>query len=753
MALVELHGAPRREARREGADALEGLEGLEGLIAATSPERLRACWAEILCDCRSLTTRQSDAFRLLSAHRAMANFLSSTAAPKSDWPQFGRAAYTLGVMSAFLCVVSSGNDAVKEATRQLVPHLAAEAHVALLEALCQSFCKGEDHDASAVVQAFPQDWLLDACWLLLRIARKSSQLHPSRMPGMLALFKLMLGKVYQACHVREVVDMLLLRKPFDDVIAETVVDSVPDGNDDDGLADTLDLLGSLWGNTLFLARGDVKLLHYVTQAILAAFRRVARSSDCSRWMSRAGSSQVPLVVLFTTGISAVLDSSDDAIRLMGMKVATAMAEINGQTLVFEELVKASLPAVVVQGQAPQEQAQATPPIDVEEIENGNASDADSELEAFDLETDGASSAKDTFYLRSCLELLRHPDTNANAHDKHLQALQSIPSIVATGPLDASDLCSPLIKELIRLGNTFNMERFDSLRGDGMLSLLTTYPHFCAPACTGAIAGEQVMMGAKLLCVNILVKAAHALSGVPYGASARGSSCVLTDKEKKKEGAVESNDSAARVGETRIKRPATLAKGKLKPRLFRNTFGSVAHLFFHPVVSVLSALDGGFNNRGRTDEVDGLECLLPSQLLLALASFTVCAVNTPLHKTFIDESLVTAVKYKEHANLHVRRSALAAALAALDAWSTYREQGRVNASRLVEQGPLATLSNLVGTSRGLEEELSLTDGRIGSTVVSLVDWCLASSQGEVDQRCRDLKVEIARCVMRLDEDPK
>lgn len=741
VALRELC-ALRQDATGDG-NGEAALKALEALVLATSPERLQACWGEILCGSRSLTTRQSDAFHLLSVHRAVANFFSMS--HKLDWPQFGRAAYTFEVMSAFLRLVSSGNDAVKEATRQLVPHLAAEAHVALLEALCHF-----EDNVSAVVQAFPPDWLLDACWLLLRIARKSSQSHPSRMPGMLALFKLMLSKVYQACHVHEVVDVLLLRKPFDEVIAQTVIDLVPDANDDEGLAETLEMLASLWGNALFLARGDVKMLKYVTQAILAALRRVARSPECSTWMSRAGSSRVPLVVLFTTGISTVLDSSDNASRLMGMTVATAVAEINGQTLVFEEVTKASQPAIDEGQITPQEQPQAAMTTDVNKDGNGSDadSDADSELDAFDLETEGATAAKDTYYLRSCLDLLRHPDTSADAHDKHLQALQSIPSIVATGPLDASDLCSLLMKELIRLGNTFNMEKFDSLRGEGMLSLMTAYPHFCAPVCTGAIAGDQVMMGAKLLCVNILVKASHALSGVPYVASSRGRSLALMDKEKKDEEVVR-KDSVTRVGVTRIKRPATLAKGKLKPRLFRNTFGGVAHLFFQPVICALSALDLGFNSGA--DDVDGLECLLPSQLLLALASFTVCAVNTPLQKTFIDESLVTAVKYKEHANLHVRRSALAAVLAALDAWSTYREQGRVNASRLVEQGPLATLSNLVGTSRGLEKELSLTDGRIGSTVVSLVDWCLASLQGEADQQSRDLKVEIARCVMRLDED--
>ena len=60
----------------------------------------------------------------------------------------------------------------------------------------------------------------------------------------------------------------------------------------------------------------------------------------------------------------------------------------------------------------------------------------------------------------------------DAYEGQRNALHSIPLILERQPADARDLCAPLLRELIRLNNSFNMEVRGCARAEDYSKALT-----------------------------------------------------------------------------------------------------------------------------------------------------------------------------------------------------------------------------------------------------------------------------------------
>ena len=726
-------------------------EALSGLGELVQSSGLEEAWDGVLRGA-SLTLMQAGAYRLVTGYRAASNFLASHApfdAPADVTAAYSRSEYTHLVMLALLRVVSGASNQQAAAFGDLLPGLPLDAHVALLEALIpfaqqagSDIKQGEaELDFGAVVRAIPADWLLEGAWLLLRLARRANPSQPSKdiLPLLCALVE---RAVASGTPALDVVDTLLLKKALDEPAAASIMRLLPAQS----LPEALEAIASVWGCRLFISRGDLKMQRYLTAAILTGIEGAAEAG-------MGDGAALPLSVVFSTGISAYLDLSSSASRLLGMRVAMKVAALTGHDLVFDEVIEADEQAAAVpKNGTPRADASHLVKTDEKNLsqpKNDDESDSDSELEAFDLGADDDAKPS-ACYLRTCLDLLRHHDSNSSAHDKHMQALVSIPRIVASRPLDARDLASEVMRELVRLGNTFNLEKFDSLRGDAMLSLLQHYPELTVPVCAGAIEGDA-MLGCKLLCVHALIRAAHALSGVPFD----GVQAIAHCAEETSLSAI-SDSSKGRLGVTRVKRPRMLARLLRKPKVFRNSFGPVAILAFQPIVSTIRAL-ASKPGVGDEDEGESVESLLPSQLLLALAAFTTCAVNTPVQRTLVQQTLQVSQPFTLSASLSIRRSALAACLAALQALSqsSSRAPALGQSSRLAATatfahgrglGPLAALSSLTRTETA---EPSSVSGLLDA-FVSLVDQCLVQAAAEADGACRGLQAAIVRSAVALAE---
>lgn len=203
-----------------------------------------------------------------------------------------------------------------------------------------------------------------------------------------------------------------------------------------------------------------------------------------------------------------------------------------------------------------------------------------------------------------------------------------------------------------------MQQFETLRVNAALCLYTTYPLFSIPVLSWAVTHTSLAISSRLEVVAILVRGAYLLSGV----SEPGTERDLTKDTAKVNEVNDSNPSRA-LGTTRVKRPKKLEIMKRKVIYTRNHFGSVAEAVFTPVSSIVAALlaadtraavtsnsdialtdvlryqKGGITeipafsieppqtSKRLHDIEDGIDLLLPSQCMLALACFVRCSINS------------------------------------------------------------------------------------------------------------------------------
>lgn len=220
---------------------------------------------------------------------------------------------------------------------------------------------------------------------------------------------------------------------------------------------------------------------------------------------------------------------------------------------------------------------------------------------------------------------------------------SIPPIVSTYPSDGNDLSAALVRELLRLSNSFNIEvdeyvklycnflqKFDELRSEALVCLVCSYPNATVPLITSTITSESLSLGAKIETVQVLVTAAYRLSGLKPSKNEK-------DSETKKDAL--SPKDATLSDKTTITHPVRLALASKVKRYFRNRFSTVADLFISPLLhsftrlaaEVSDAYENSNISKGVELDSVALRVLLPAQMLLALGGFMRCCVNTPLQK--------------------------------------------------------------------------------------------------------------------------
>ena len=317
-------------------------------------------------------------------------------------------------------------------------------------------------------------------------------------------------------------------------------------------------------------------------------------------LSQSSTHGIPIASILSAGVSVYLDQSDRGSRLRGMRIAREFSVLLGHIIVFDELE-------AEEERQQQLQLQQFKPnnfcssssgdlrggpranlISPTGFENDDDS-SDSEIEGYECPDENPEDfVPQSNYLRVCLELLLAPDTDKDAHDKQLGALQSIPRIVAMNPIDACDVCGPLIKELLRLNNNFNTDNFDNLRDIAVQALLVRYPNIAAPILCWALNEDIFSISVRVFAISSLARAAFALSGTSRSNEVSAKICNL---EKSQEGSdlnqpiIQKND-LKRGTSTIIKRPLKLAASRKQKVILVNSFNAVAPLFFYPILKLL-----------------------------------------------------------------------------------------------------------------------------------------------------------------------
>jgi hypothetical protein len=181
--------------------------------------------------------------------------------------------------------------------------------------------------------------------------------------------------------------------------------------------------------------------------------------------------------------------------------------------------------------------------------------------------------------------------------------------------------------------------------NAIIALLTRYPHFAAPVLAWAVGADSLSLSARMEAVAALTRGAYVLSGLPLpGELTQKPDAAAADSRAAEEAATSSGNK----GRTIVTRPRRLATMRRTKVFFANNFAPISELVFSAVLSVVSGallIDGEASDKlnlpayqstsGLTSgtgsnykaPLDGIQLLLPSQCLLALASFVRCSVNT------------------------------------------------------------------------------------------------------------------------------
>ena len=309
-------------------------------------------------------------------------------------------------------------------------------------------------------------------------------------------------------------------------------------------------------------------------------------------------------------MSAYLDQSDAKSRIRGMRIAKEFSILLGQDINFEELEEEdrkiaqqlSVASVVSSGTPSSTVSKVTVTQSVAHSSGYDDDSSDSEIEGYDMPDEDVEDVITlTNYLGVCLDQLLCQDNDKDAHDKQLSALLSIPKIILTSPMDAGNMCGPLVKELLRLNNSYNTKNFEGLRSEAVLSIAVAYPLFAVPVLTWALEEESYSLSVKIFAISCLTKAAYSLSNSPdergsnvnttsTSTSSSTSASTLTTsgktalKKGNKSDTISTNENNP---SSIIKRPAKLALSHKKVTYFVNKFGPLGPIFFYPILRLIS----------------------------------------------------------------------------------------------------------------------------------------------------------------------
>jgi hypothetical protein len=221
--------------------------------------------------------------------------------------------------------------------------------------------------------------------------------------------------------------------------------------------------------------------------------------------------------------------------------------------------------------------------------------------------------------------------------------------------------------------------------DAVLSLFVAYPKFSEPTLIWAVCSDDLSVGTRLEALACLAKSAYILAGLPAPEEELEQFETFKNNAKlaKRSFAVETEEPETKSDDKmRVIRPNRLRLMKKKEQIFRNRFGEIAESLFKPIAAMIfeklvpkpktnsqevsnlsskielitiaglpkisSASSSEFliSPRSSTykthpppsvastslppskvDSTDGIDLLLPSQAILALATFLRCSINT------------------------------------------------------------------------------------------------------------------------------
>ena len=215
-------------------------------------------------------------------------------------------------------------------------------------------------------------------------------------------------------------------------------------------------------------------------------------------------------------------SRSKSIRKDGMRVAEAMSRVFGQTLSFDEGPL----------DEPQHIDEAVPKQNTNTKSKAIASVSYLDSESASLESDSSSWGEDLLEsyrmddddeedlrrvprphsLRDCVAYLLTNHEEREAYDKHEAALQELPALVSSEPLDLVDVVPTVVRVLLHMEDKFNMDYFLENRWNSLMACALKAPIETCFKLVEEMKGH-VSLGTRLEALSVIRCASEELSGI------------------------------------------------------------------------------------------------------------------------------------------------------------------------------------------------------------------------------------------------
>ncbi len=169
--------------------------------------------------------------------------------------------------------------------------------------------------SSHLISICSSTWVLD-----------STMIIQSRLPLVSNFYQIFFRAALKVCEFPLFVDSVFLRFRVRIEFIQLGLDCCSSLD----LVSVVDHVASLWGDRLFVARGNNKLQEHLTNILLFSLQRM-KIEDLKGESYRG----VSLIVILSSGVSAHLDSTDSSIQRRGMVVGKCFSSMLGATIDFD----------------------------------------------------------------------------------------------------------------------------------------------------------------------------------------------------------------------------------------------------------------------------------------------------------------------------------------------------------------------------------------------------------------------------------
>ena len=272
-------------------------------------------------------------------------------------------------------------------------------------------------------------------------------------------------------------------------------------------------------------------------------------------------------------------------------------------------------------------------------------DDDSEFESYDYSHDTVKSdVPKPSYIRSCLA-----DLIATEKVPQLEAaLQVLPSLIEMNKIECEEVALELTRILLNYNSTFNIENFDRLQLNGLITLCTNYPILVSDYLCKQFYEKNYTISQRSLILKTIEETGKKLSQIEQIRNKIEEELFPSDESDEEEG---EKDSWRSIINQRLK-----LKTKYKPKTSQrkqifskeNHFGNLVGHFFYPLLSFID------QSTPHLSLIEGdNDYLLLCELLACLGRLCIHAQNTFPLINMIKQYFQVLKSLQQHSNAGVR----------------------------------------------------------------------------------------------------